>query len=324
MAVQNWRPVYRRLSSCHGKFAADLCLFWHGILEGKKQPVAFYSRPARAALENEVQEAVWRYLHQSGEQGAGPAAAEKAERLGRLWELFQTFIVAQNEAVEFGLNAGQKSVRLPASALPDFLHLLYDDKSADDYWRGFMRRHHLRPAPISSFWDYFEEFQHRRLEIGEWLAHNAKGKILDIGAGAHSYILVDTAADISRAALKQNKNAKKKIVIRPLDKLTPSTWPFPPASFDTIMLNSALSYVKNHARLLGLIRSTLKPGGVLLITNAPILPHHPAAFFIENEVTAKKLASDLKAAGYSAENRSAGSILLFKSTPRSTRRHKPA
>ena len=339
MAVQNWRPVYRRLSSRHGKFSADLCLFWHGILEGRQQPINFYSRPARAALESEVQEAVWRYLHQSDEveaastaaQNAGRTAAEKADRLTRLWELMQTFIVAQNEAVEFGLYSGPKAMRLPDSTLTDFLHLLYGGENADNYWRGFIRRHHLpsnhprlSSTSPSIFWDYFAEFQPRRPDIGPWLAANARGRILDLGAGAHSYILVDAAADISRKSLAENKNAKKKIKIRPLDELTSSTWPFRRHSFDTIMLNSILSYTKNHARLFELCHATLGPEGILLITNAPILPHHPAAFFVEKEVTAKTHAYALKLAGFEFENQSTRSILLLKATPRSTRRHTPA
>ena len=130
-----------------------------------------------------------------------------------------------------------------------------------------------------------------------------------MGAGAHSYIEVDSAADISRAALEQNKNAKRKIVIRQLDELTPSAWPFSPRSFDTIMLNSVLSYVKNRARLLRLVHSALKPGGALLITNAPIQPHHPAFFFVVSEPAARQLVRELKKAGFEAKDESSGLLV---------------
>ncbi|MCL6088622.1 MAG: class I SAM-dependent methyltransferase, partial [Candidatus Marsarchaeota archaeon] len=104
-------------------------------------------------------------------------------------------------------------------------------------------------------------------------------------------------------------SAKRKIKIRPLDKLASSTWPFPPGSFDTIMLNSVLSYVKNRARLMRLIHSTIAPGGSLLITSAPIQPHHPAFFFVVSEVKAGELARELKKAGFEAKDESTGLLV---------------
>jgi SAM-dependent methyltransferase len=146
------------------------------------------------------------------------------------------------------------------------------------------------------------------MDLTSWLAEYAKGKILDIGSGANSYIPVDTAADISAKALAENREAKKKVKIRPLDKMTAKSWPFSPLSFDTIMLNSVLSYVKNRARLLRFLHSTLKPGGLLLITNAPIQPHHPAMFFVKQEVKAGGLARELKKAGFEVKDESAGQL----------------
>ncbi len=310
--------VYRRLSSNHGKFAADLCFFWHGVFEGKQQPVNFYTRTARAALEWEVEDAVYAYLiHED---------PDRAEYLTRLWELFQTYIMAQNEAIESGsLDSPVLKIRVPDSGFEKFLHLLYRGKNADAYWRAFSRKHKIkRTSSPLKFWDHFEEFQSDRLDVGGWLAENARGKILDLGAGSHSYLMVDTAADISKAALAQNALAARKKVIPPLDSLSKKNWPFARNSFDTVMLNSVLSYVKNTKRLFTLIHSTLKQNGVLLITNAPVLPHHPASFFIEREVDAAGLAKELKRAGFGVENHSTGSLILIKTRPCSSVRHKPA
>ncbi len=283
--------------------------FWHGKIGNQQMQFHLYTASARAALRTEVEKAVEKY------ENSGNMLS--ADRLSRYWEYLSAYIAAQNE------NSGGKPVR-PSFDLSSFLRLLYAGKKPAKFWHDFSHTYNLR-APIGGmFWDYFEEFQIRRLDIANWLAENSKGKILDIGAGAHSYIPVDTAADISKTALAENKNAKRKIVINPLDEMTANNWPFARHSFDTVMLNSILSYVKNHKRLLALIRSTLRNGGVLLITNAPILPHHPAAFFVKKEVSAKSLARSLHQAGFEFENHSRGEILLIKSTPRSTRRHKPA
>ena len=307
--------AYRRISSHDGKFSADLCFFWHGIFDGKKQPVDFYTRASRAALERAVEDAIYSYLMQED--------AARAGHLTRLWELVQTYIIAQNEAIESGSPCSPVlKIRLPDDTLIKFLHLLYGGKSADAFWRAFSRKHRLRPVGSPSrFWDHFDEFQASRLDVGGWLAENARGKILDLGAGSHSYLMVDTAADISKAALAHNPMAAKRKVIPLLDELSVLNWPFAKNSFDTVMLNSILSYVKNRTRLFSLIRRTLRADGVLLITNAPVLPHHPASFFIESEADAATLMRELKTAGFDAENDSRGDIVLIRTRPCSTARH---
>ena len=50
-------------------------------------------------------------------------------------------------------------------------------------------------------------------------------RILDLGAGAHSYMPVDTAADSSKKALAENKQAKNKVVVE-LDAAGFFAWPF--------------------------------------------------------------------------------------------------
>ena len=66
---------------------------------------------------------------------------------------------------------------------------------------------------------------------------------------------------------------------------------------------------------------TLKEEGVLLISNAPILPHHPAAYFIKSDVSAKSLIRELNAAGFEVENHSRGNLILLKTRPNSNVRH---
>ncbi|MCL6088663.1 MAG: hypothetical protein M1530_00680, partial [Candidatus Marsarchaeota archaeon] len=174
------RPAARRRASpsrlLHppSSFAASLCRFWHGIFNGKKYSVSFYSRQARAALEEEVEDCIGRRLRLG--------QPVEADRLARLWELMQAYIVSQNEAIELGLRAS--APKLPNDTMNSFLHLLYAGEKPNSFWRKFSRRHHLHSAPPSSFWDYFEDFQARRMDVAGWLAANARGKILDIGSGA--------------------------------------------------------------------------------------------------------------------------------------------
>ena len=294
MAKSNGHSIHRLLSSHHGKFAADLCLLWHGILENKKQPVSFYTKESRSALTDDVENRIGDYL-QTGK-------SLQADRLARIWELMQTYIVAQNEAIELGETV--PLARLPTNTMEDFLHLLYAGEKPDVYWRAFMRRHSFTPVPIHSFWDYFDEFQTRRMPIEFWLAAHARGHSLDLGAGGHSYLLVDVAADVSKKALEKNTLCKKKVVIKSLDGMGARAWPFKARSFDTIMLNSVMSYVKNWPGLLRSIRSTLKEDGVLLITNAPVLALHPASFFMKNNADAKSIIRALKRAGFVVKDES--------------------
>ncbi|VVB57714.1 Methyltransferase domain protein [uncultured archaeon] len=282
-----------------GKFAEELCFFWHGIFGGKKYPVSFYTRESRGALEQEVEDAMGTYLR-SGK-------APEADRLERLWELMQTYIVAHNEAVELG--RPQPDLPVPARSMGDFLRLLYAGKKPAFFWRAFARRYGLRAEAPEAFWDHFEEFQSRRMRIELWLMEHAKGRSLDLGAGGHSYLMVDVAADVSEKALEKNTLAKKKVVIRPLDAMGSKKWPFPKHAFDTIMLNSVLAYVKDWPRLFKLIRSSLRPGGVLLITNAPVLAHHPASFFMRHEVEARGVARELQKAGFVVRDETEGRLI---------------
>ncbi len=300
----DFNQAYRALSSSHGPFGADLAFFWHGVIKGKKFPFNLYSSASRDALRDEVVRACSDYYH----RGRG----KRAERLLWLWESINAFIIRQNARLASGSLKSEKP--LPPSTLPDMLKLLYGGQRAGAYWARFSRVYHLKDgrASLSSFWDHFDSFQGARLDVADWLAARARGKILDLGAGAFSYIPVRTAADISKKALAKNKMAKKKVLIKSLDAPA-SLRCFPLSSFDTVMLNSVLSYLpaKSRRPLFHSIHRLLSDGGVLLITNAPILPHHPASIFIKSELDAKPLARELRLCGFEVEDDSSGSLICL-------------
>jgi SAM-dependent methyltransferase len=264
------------------KLAADIARFWHGQVEGKQQPFHLYTPEARGALRQEVERVIEQYARTN---------ALSADRLMRYWELISIYISTQNE------QAGGEGTAPASFHLSQFLHLLYAEKTPSAFWRAFARRNHLRKLPRQAFWDYFEEFQPKRLEVVDWLQKNAKGKILDLGAGAHSYIPVEVAVDGSEKALIQNRWAKRRAVAD-LDATGP--WPsaLGLASFDTILLNSILAYVRSPANILRQCKRFIEPKGRLLITNAPVQAHHPASVFVRREVDVRALKKWLGDAGW--------------------------
>jgi hypothetical protein len=260
--------------------------FWHGIFSGKKYPVAFYTKKERQALLAEVKFAAKKYNAQAQSANAGS--------LSRHFEYINTYISAKN------LLPNEK---LPENnVMPHFLELLYCGKKPYAFWNYFRIKYKLplRPSPFV-FWDYFDEFQMQRLDIANWLSTRAKGKILDIGGGSHSYIPVEFAIDASSTSLAKNKNAKHKMVF---DINKKARLPFESDSFDTIMLNSILAYASNPHKLLAECRRVLRPGGILLITNAPIYPHHPAKYFEKTEISDKALSLWLGTSKFDLKNES--------------------
>lgn len=269
-----------------------LSLFWHGIFDNKKYPVTFYTPESRHALALDVR-------------------GHPSPRVRELWELIDVYLLAHNERILLGEWPGASPLAPIERELREFLHLLYSNQPPVSFWRQFVRRHHLHPLPVSKFWDYFEDFQPHRLPLADWLASQAKGKILDLGSGAHSYIKVDAAADSSSAALRKNKNAKKKIKLN----LSSARWPLTTSSFDTVLLNSVLSYLpkKELPRLFIQIRRILSPSGLLLITNAPVSPVHPARYFQKQEVRASDVKMALKKAGFHpVVDDSRGGVLMIR------------
>lgn len=274
----------------------DLALrnFWHGIFEGKKYPIAFYTKKERMALAREVAAAAKKY--------SDAGRMENASGLLRSFEFIGAYISAKN------LSPGQKI--LSRGVFQKFLKLLYGGKTPDAFWIYF-RKKYLLPARQSpaEFWSNFEEFQPKRLDVAAWLKKHANGKTLDIGAGAHSYIMVDCAIDSSAKALAKNRNAKRKIVF---DMNKKARLPFATNSFGTIMLNSSLAYCSKPRKLLAECRRLLVPGGTLLITNAPVNDYHPAKYFQKKEISAPLLADWLGAEKLDFKNESQSGIILLK------------
>ena len=263
--------------------ADELCLFWHGQVDGKQQPFHLYTREAREGLRQEVEGAIEHYARADD--------LTSADRLMRYWELISLYIATQNEETqERSLGKG------PASfCLSQFLELLYAKQPPSAFWRAFSKHHHLRALPRSSFWDQFEDFQPHRLDVVDWLCAHAKERILDLGSGAHSYLMVDTAVDGSKIALARNEWAKKRVAA---DLDGDFTRRVPSRSFDTILLNSILAYVRSPQTLLRKCGKLLRGDGLLLITNSPVQKHHPARIFVKREVETKELKTWLKSAGF--------------------------
>lgn len=274
-------------------FERQLCLFWHGIFDGKKYPVAFYTKKERQSLAREVLSASRQYYNSGN--------ASESDRLSRHFEYINAFMKLKNEHPGAKVNGN-------ARLITNFLRLLYFGKTPSAFWNYFLKKYRLRPrsSPLS-FWDYFDEFQPKRMAISGWLSKHAKGKILDVGAGAHSYIPVHTACDISSRALAKNRFAKHKKAIKPDARRLP----FASLSFDTIMLNSVLAYVDDWHALFSKCRRILKAGGILLITNAPINEYHPAKYFEVSDVRANRLRRILSSSGFAVLDKSAENKTLF-------------
>jgi len=264
-----------------GPLADELCLFWHGKVAGRQQPFHLYTREAREALRQEVESEIEEYVRRGD--------ISSADRLARYWELISIYIATQNEQV------GEGGIEPSGFSLTQFLDLLYANKAPAPFWQTFSKHHHLRALPRFAFWDYFEDFQPHRLEVVDWLCAHARGKILDLGAGSHSYLMVDTAVDGSKIALARNEWAKKRVVA---DLDGDFTRRVPSRSFDTILLNSILAYVRSPQMLLRKCGKLFTEDGLLLITNAPVQVHHPARIFVKREVKENELKAWLQSAGF--------------------------
>jgi len=254
--------------------------------------IAFYSKKERAALAEEVSFASGQY--------ALSGNSAKADRLSRHFEYINSFMELKNETPSAKISGN-------VELIPHFLSLLYSGKKPPAFWEYFRSKYSL-PLRVSPdvFWDYFDEFQPRRMEISGWLELNAKGKTLDIGSGSHSYVPVHTACDISGKALAKNKFARHKKRVNP----NAERLPFASSSFDTIMLNSVLAYVSNWRQLFSEYRRILRQNGVLLITNAPINGYHPAKYFEVNEVDANRLMRILSSYGFAVNDESEENKIL--------------
>ncbi|GEM_PF-6519642 len=277
-------------------FDSAICRFWHGIFSGKKYPVAFYSQKERKALAAEVESAAKKY-NEAGKP-------TNASRIARYFESINAYISAKN-------TLPNKKIRAK-NIMPRFLHLLYCGKKPSAFWQYFQRKYCLPVRKsLHEFWGSFDEFQPRRLDVADWLLAHAKGKIIDIGAGSHSYIHVAIALDASAASLAKNKNAAQKLVFD-INKKT--RLPFAPGSFDAITLNSILSYSAKPQGLLAECRRILKPHGTLLITNAPVSDCHPAKYFEKNKISGKRLGLWLKTSGFESDDESENGVIRIVSS----------
>jgi len=90
--------------------------------------------------------------------------------------------------------------------------------------------------------------------ISERLKGLEKGKNLDLGAGAYSYVQ-SVAFDCSPKMLSFNENAAEKI-----EGNLERTLPFPDQSFDSVTAIFVMNYVKNLDNLLKEVKRVLKLG----------------------------------------------------------------
>ncbi|MBU1876004.1 MAG: methyltransferase domain-containing protein [Nanoarchaeota archaeon] len=108
-------------------------------------------------------------------------------------------------------------------------------------------------------WNYKIDKIKRKL-ITEELAflQEGRGKNLDLGCGAYSYI-PSVGFDISEKMLLFNDNCKEKIIGSLEEDL-----PFKDNLFDSVTAVFVLNYVKNHQQLLLEIRRVLKEKGIFV------------------------------------------------------------
>jgi SAM-dependent methyltransferase len=87
-----------------------------------------------------------------------------------------------------------------------------------------------------------------------------KGKNLDLGCGAYSYVKGSTGFDFSEKMLQFNDNCQKKVIGNLENYL-----PFPSSSFDSITAVFILNYIKNWQQLIKEAKRVIKPGGFMVI-----------------------------------------------------------
>lgn len=122
---------------------------------------------------------------------------------------------------------------------------------------------HGWPENKQAFWNAESFMWSRKIEketrtlIQQELQFLSKGKNLDVGCGAYSYI-PSVGFDLSPQMLKLNDNCTKK-VRGDLEGVLP----FQDKSFDSVTAIFVLNYVHNYPQLLQEIKRVLKPKGSL-------------------------------------------------------------
>lgn len=128
------------------------------------------------------------------------------------------------------------------------------------------------PENKQAFWNAEAFMWSRKIEketralITQELQFLTKGKNLDLGCGAYSYIL-SVGFDFSPLMLKLNDNCKEKVPGDVEKKL-----PFKDKSFDSVTAIFVLNYVQNYQQLLQEIKRILKLKGcfVMVLSAAKI------------------------------------------------------
>lgn len=121
------------------------------------------------------------------------------------------------------------------------------------------------PHNKESFWNAEAFMWSRKIEketrasIAQELQFLAKGKNLDLGCGAYSYI-PSIGFDISPQMLKLNDRCTRKVQGDIEEKL-----PFKDKSFDSVTALFVLNYVQNYSQLLQEIKRILKPKGIFVM-----------------------------------------------------------